>query len=239
MQIDRIHFYHIYKCGGRSLIFTMLAPYTDAPTTVWARICAHGQMVLDGMTFRGEPYAKSSRAFTWTHAHAYCFTLPEETFTITIFRDPVQRIASLYRAVLVDLSHPTLSQLNYWYVYLGENILDFVLRLPSLHRYEQIAMFSKEINLEEAVENVQGVSYYYRLDNFNQATTQLCRILEIPARIQYVSGRDSMMESSILPAVNERIEAELAVHHCELAELYECEYNLLAAVADREGRYGG
>lgn len=229
MTHNRVHFYHIHKCGGRSLIFTMMAPYIDA-TVGWSKVCALGQQTFGKMTFHGDPHVTTTPAFTWSHMPAHNFTLPKETFTITIFRDPVQRIASFYRMILFDILHPTLSQLERWYKYLGKDILDFTLQLPPYVRYEQIAMFSKRINLEEAIENIQTVSYYYRLKDFVSATTQLCRILGIPVKIQYASGRIPKEALSILPPINEKIETELAVHRSELTRLYECEYKLLAAV---------
>ncbi len=57
--------------------------------------------------------------------------------------------------------------------WLGDSLDDFLENIPKNHLMNQLYMFSKNYNIEEAAERIRACSYYFFTENIEQGMTDL------------------------------------------------------------------
>ena len=97
--------------------------------------------------------------FGFSHAPLHLIQIPAETYTFTLFRDPVERVLSHYKMLLEEQiaseKHPSFFTEEAW---LGNSFSDFVERMPRDHLCNQLFMFSRNFSISEALENIKRVT---------------------------------------------------------------------------------
>ena len=100
--------------------------------------------------------------------------LPPNTFTISCFRDPVRRIIShhsmLMNFLVNKIPHPCMREEGKW---LGNSFDDFIDRIPKKHLLNQLYMFSKDFNINQAIERIKKISFYFFTEDFEEGIKQL------------------------------------------------------------------
>ena len=99
---ERIYFYHIRKASGTSVCRSFLSLGGEEPTAVeyrmaesfFPRATSNGLVFATGNT---KVLEDGNYFFASSHLPAHKISLPERTFTFTVFRDPVIRVISYYR----------------------------------------------------------------------------------------------------------------------------------------------
>lgn len=218
-----VHLYHIHKTGGRSLIFTFLSAFVDDPQLAWNKICS-GQRDFGGLDFYGD-YDKESD-FSWSHRQ--CFVHPNPyAYTISIFRDPIERIASYYRMLELECRMLELQKTPYWDC-LGHGFMYFLRNMPKDQLFEQLAMFSPSLSVEEAYYTIlRNVNCVFRTENFNEIVPKICMLLGLEnSKAHHVTGRREYQES-LDQWICEELDVALELNHDQLLEFYEDEYKLL------------
>ena len=97
--------------------------------------------------------------FGFSHTPLHSMQIPADTYTFTLFRDPVERVLSHYKMLLEEQAasekHPSFFDEEPW---LGSCFSDFVERMPREHLCNQLFMFSRNFSTSEALENIKRVT---------------------------------------------------------------------------------
>lgn len=220
-----IYLYHIRKCGGRSLIFSILGSYGDAGE-MWAAACRVGRVEYGGHVFCGCAAPAPDTHFAWSHAEYDSVTIPATAFTVTILRDPLARIISyyamlrMYEAAAVGHNSIPADEM----AALGGNLLEFVNAIPRWRLLRQLSMFSSTLNIDEAVNRIMALSHYFRVENYAVGLTRLSDKLGVELREYKISDPGQSEQ------VKQRVAAELGTCRDELRAMLEPEYKLMEAL---------
>lgn len=160
----RIYHYHVPKTGGTSLNYAF-----------W------NLGGLDGATFgtctaatrNGLTYVRHDRElieagryfFGNSHLPMYRAVVPPNTFTVTILREPLGRLRSLYRHLLFIRDDPSAREKEPYFdslqrktVWLGDDFSDFLTRVPRKYLLAQLNMFSEGFDTDEAIGRIRSLS---------------------------------------------------------------------------------
>ena len=175
----RIYLVHIRKTGGTSLNHMFLSLGNKKPESLFKELIKipEHRLLSDDKVFVGWNVRLINRgnyfyAFSHTPFHKLC--LPDKTFIVTCFRDPVKRLVSHYNMLmgyaLNNIKDPCMKIEGKW---LGNSFDDFLDRIPPEHLLNQLYMFSGTYNVDEAIENVKSLSHFMFSENFDEGIEQL------------------------------------------------------------------
>jgi hypothetical protein len=106
----------------------------------------------------------------------HAIALPPGTFTITCLRDPVDRMISLYRMFL-DLAAKDSTEVPSWFLrerhWMGNSFSDFLKRLPREMVQQQLYMFSRSFDVDEAIGNIASCSHVMVMEEFSAGLDRL------------------------------------------------------------------
>lgn len=98
--------------------------------------------------------------------------------------------------------------------WLGSNFADFLQRIPKSHLQKQLYMFSSRYNIEEAISNVQKLSHFFFIDDFNGGISKI--------------NKDIGVELKPIHIRKAKFKVEIPGMHMErLSELLRDEYDFL------------
>jgi len=172
-KFKRIYHFHIRKSAGTSVnaAFWNLAGLDL--NSIWKK----SLIVTNDKVFVRHHYdliQEGNYTFANSHLPFWKIKLPPETLTFSVFRDPVQRIVSLYRYYHFNVNHPeahlldpmnsSVKQYAHW---LGNSFGDFLENIPRQHSVNQVYMFSENFNVEEALLNLSKLSYVFFQDDLD------------------------------------------------------------------------
>ncbi|MHB1517356.1 MAG: hypothetical protein ACYCVN_07130 [Acidimicrobiales bacterium] len=182
----RIYCHHVRKTAGTSLYLSFLALGGEDPMAVWRRITSsrlprtisgryafvsnHRRLLAEGAYFYGRSHRPAPRQ-----------PLPSRTFTVTVLRDPIDRVRS-YFDYLVDGDDPD----SPGRVAESERMLAadgfdaFLDRVPPRHLMTQLGMFSESFDVSEAVDRISACSWVFSTEEFTTGLEQLGRHLQLP-----------------------------------------------------------
>jgi hypothetical protein len=183
----RIYHYHIRKTAGTSLnaAFWRIANLNLHIVGRRVRICS------EGLTFvQRDIRLIEAGDYFYAHSHhpAHTVSLPSGTFTITVLRDPAQRLISHYKYLLWAVhednaykEEPYLASLlreeRQW---LGGSFDDFLARIPTTHLHRQLYMFSKTYDVDEAADKILRCSFVGFTETFDRDIAALRQTLQLP-----------------------------------------------------------
>lgn len=178
-QWERIYHVHVRKTGGTSLNHMFLALAGEQPVTLYERLVADSahRVRAGGLTFVGWNPAvinQGSYFYAFSHIPFYELELPPRTFTFTCFRDPVRRVLSHYEMLVgfksKGIQHPCMEVEGLW---LGANFDDFLKRIPDEHLLNQLHMFSKALDIEEAFRVARSLDCFIFNDDFDAGVERI------------------------------------------------------------------
>jgi hypothetical protein len=177
-----IYLYHIRRTGGRSLIFSILSQEGD-PGDLYGQLCVSSQTINNKLIQGWERNPVENAYFAWSHEPMWKVTVPKDTFTITILRDPMERLVSHYRLLLIYKEMGYVNHLpGYEWKWLGRDLLEFSNNIALEHLQRQLYMFSQDFDIEQATERIKTLSYFFYLDNYTKALKGLGQMLGMGLR---------------------------------------------------------
>lgn len=205
----RVYCYHIRKTAGTSLFMSFMALGGEDPMVVWRRIT---QARL-GRAMTG-PYGIASNHRKVLAEGAYLFgrshrsferqPLAPGTFTVTILRDPVERVRS-YFDYLVAGDDPSLpGRVAERERTMAMDGFDrFLDQVPMPHLMTQLAMFSERFDVSEAVDRIAGCSSVFFTEDFAGGLAGLGRRLDLPLEVHL--GRVAASRTTLSDRQHERL----------------------------------
>jgi hypothetical protein len=175
----RIYLVHIRKTGGTSLNHSFLMLAGEDTASLYKRLGQEPdhRLLSNGKVYVGwnVPYINRGNYFyAFSHVPLHALNLPEQTFTVTCFRDPVRRVLSHYNMLmeyqLNKVAHPCMPIEGKW---LGNSFDDFLGRIPREHLCNQLYMFSARYDIGEALDRVKGLSHVFFAEDFGHGVEAL------------------------------------------------------------------
>jgi hypothetical protein len=223
----RIYCYHVRKTAGTSLFLSFLALGGEDPMDVWRRISRTRleRTFSAGYSFvSNNPRALAEGAYYFGRSHRP-FTqqpLPPRTFTVTILRDPVDRVHSYFDYLVAGDPPDMPGQVANRERLLARDGFDaFLDRVPVQYLLTQLAMFSDRLDVSEATERIAGCSATFYTESYTEGLASLGKRLQIPLSPRH--DRVTALRSSLTEEQTERLRTRL-----------EPEYELLRRL-DRAG----
>jgi hypothetical protein len=231
-DLKRIYCYHARKTGGTTLAHAFLALGGEEPGLVEQRMKRPPFCTTSGayrFAYQDPPLLRRGYFFFgYGHKPAELIHLPDQTFTITILRDPVDRVVSLYRYLAdpeADEGH-AFHSLAYEQEWAKSGFESFLGRVTRDQLLNQLYIFSQSGSVAEAAERILGCDCILFTENLDRGIGKLAAFLGLTlAPRQVRKSRFDYRPSS----------SETA----RLRELLEPEYQLLSAVAASAGEHIG
>jgi hypothetical protein len=224
-QSRRIYQIHVPKTAGTSLENAFLALGGEDPVAVAVRSYHALKQRSGPYTFITNP--ENSRPFVFrmarytfgsSHLPAWQLRLRPNTFTITILRDPISRVISLYRYFADDRADegqaypsPAMVRLKpgerEWAT---DGFSRFLDRADKVSLLNQLYMFSSRFDPVEAAARVRTCSLYFFTENFKDGLTALSHHLGLPLvpRADRVSTWDSRPTDNELSRLRDMLDPE-------------------------------
>jgi hypothetical protein len=219
----RIYCYHVRKTGGTSLAHAFLALGGEEPRAVERRMKRPPFCTSSGpyrFAYQDPPLLRHGYFFfAYGHKPAETIRLPAATFTITILRDPVDRVVSLYRYLAdrqADAGH-AFHALGYERDWAGDGFGPFLDRVSRAQLLNQLYTFSVSGSVTEAAERIARCDRVLFTERLDQGLAELGGVLGLPL----AARRDRQSCLDFAPSAGER---------SRLRELLEPEYRLLSLV---------
>ena len=225
----RIYHYHIRKTGGTSLNHIFLSLTEENPRKKYEQISKR----LFIQDKQGKIYVAHYKRFIeggnyfygFSHTPAHQLSLPKDTFTVTIIRDPIKRVISHYKMIKKlkedDEFHPCMQRDGRW---LGNTLMDFVSNMPNKHLLRQIYMFSQNLSVEEAYENITSCSHFFLTDDFSAGISSLSKKTGLqlkPLHIRKLKDELSLSDKDY-SFLKEKLEPEIRLY--EMLKKYKKEH---------------
>jgi len=200
----RIYFVHIRKTGGTSLNNMFLSLGGENSAELYSELVSRvdHRIIRDDRIFVGwhkRLIEKGNYFYAFSHIPLHELRFPKDTFIISCFRDPLQRVLSYYN-MLVDMSvndikHPCMEVER---KYVGDSFDDFLERVPQKHLMNQLFMFSRNLNVHEALDRARSLAYYFFTEDFDNGIETLNAMTQLklmPLYLRKGSHQPTILET--------------------------------------------
>jgi hypothetical protein len=192
-----VYFFHIRKTAGTSLAKSFESLGGEDPNQVERRMSRHAFAARSGdylFVHKGDSLMLRMSPFTfaWSHAPFWSLRVPRDTLTVTILRDPLQRVLSHYSYLAdetADAGHRFKAS-PYARSLVGGGLDDFIRRARLSLLVNQLYTFSEQLDPSEAAERIRGLSLYFFSESFDEGVKALSTraSLPLPVRRERVSS---------------------------------------------------
>ncbi len=180
----RIYFYHSRKTAGTSLVKMFMSLDGQDGNLLYRKLESQSNRLLiaGSLVFAGwdkQLIEEGEYCFGFSHLPFDDIILPPSTFCLTTFRDPLERLLSHYR-MLIDFSkqanpHECFEEEGAW---LGSSFDDFLDRIPQHHLLNQLHMFSKCCDIDEAVDRIRSLQHVIYFSSFGDSVAELSNLIK-------------------------------------------------------------
>lgn len=223
----RVYFVHIRKTGGTSINNQFLALSGEPHKDIYWRLTQKvdhrlqsGKLVYVG--WNRWHINRGNYFYAFSHIPFHQLDLPDDTFTFSVFRDPVKRVVSLYNMLselrLENRLENALEQEGAW---LGQGFEDFMKNVPKEHLLNQLYMFSPHFDVDDALVRARKLSCYFFLDQFDTGVTSLNEQLGI--ELSPMHERKTKYKDEIPDKLIEELRERLADEYDFLGRLREAQ----------------
>ena len=125
--------------------------------------------------------------YATSHFPSYTLDLPAQTFTVTILRDPLARLVSYYRYLLwartdeeAAREEPAMGAMRHELEWSAGSFQSFLEQTPRRHLLAQLAMFTRDYDVDEAYERILACSQVCFTETFGTDIARLRKRLQLP-----------------------------------------------------------
>ncbi len=213
----RVYCFHVRKTAGTSLHLSFMALGGEDPSVVLERMVSDplrrttsGQYAF--AAYNRRVLAEGAYFYGRSHRSFHEQSLPHDTFTVTVLRDPVERVLSYFDYLVAGDPPGTPGPVRPKERQLAAGGFDaFLDRLPDHHLLTQLGMFSATYDVAEASERIAGCSSVLFTEAFSRGVELLGRQLELPLtvhRARVTGGRRSTLSEAQLDRLRSRLQPE-------------------------------
>lgn len=196
-----IHIYHIEKTGGRNLR-NMIAQKLVISQGLDEKTAKSLVKSWVGGEFNGIPKkigdfwlgGKDSIIIS-NHENYYTVIPRPGEISITLIRDPIDRIISYYRMTLTDISN-----------YKQETWAEFVKNCPLNTLMRHLSMFSKTMDVDEAFNIITKLNYVIMLDDYEFGAKKLFKELNLNFNKSHMGKSKCKIDTEVFYAQEDVIE---------------------------------
>ena len=209
----RVYCHHIRKTAGTSLFLSFMALGGEDPVDVWRRITSSRlpRTTSGGYSFASNHQrllAEGAYFFGRSHRSVADQPLPPRTHTVTILRDPVRRVHSYFDYLVAGDAPDAPGRVADRERRMALDGFDaFLDQVPDEDLLNQVAMFSKRLEVTEAVDRIAACSSVLFAEDFTGGLTALGERLELP--LEPLRARVTGSRSSLTPGQSERLQGRL------------------------------
>lgn len=153
MMPKPVYFYHIMKTAGTAINYAFFSSSGENAEIVYNILNKKGNYSAGSIKFTRRIEKIKSGYFTYGFSHEpyHKLNLSTSHFTFTCLRDPYDRILSIWNALLTEKSRGNHRPGHKW---LGRSFSDFLNKMPATVLNGHIWMFSRNLNVDEALKNL-------------------------------------------------------------------------------------
>ncbi len=212
-----IYHVHIRKTGGTSINIAFLSNQTKQDGAALFRDLAkkrNNRILRDKKVFVGWNLPLINQgdfSFAFSHAPLHQLTLPAWAIIFTCLRDPVKRVISHYNMLkgyqINKIDHPCMKNEGPW---LGSSFSNFLDNIPRKHLLNQLYMFSKTFEINEALDNLLSLDKIIYNEDFASGLASLEEITgwRLPLSSHNQSVWKTNLEGKTLARLREQLEPE-------------------------------
>jgi hypothetical protein len=188
-----VYLYHVRKTGGTSFNRMML-DYISANCEDSYKLllesknhkCEYSNGVVVG--WNKKELEKGGYDYGFSHIPKYNLKFKDENLIrLSIFRDPVARVVSHYKMLLgYKKDNPSHKLLEREGPFIEGGFSGFVRTLPDEHLLNQLWMFSKQYDVDEAVKNVSELDFWFMTESFNDGIEGFNKQFEFELKPKHV-----------------------------------------------------
>ena len=222
----RVYCHHVRKTAGTSLYLSFLALGGEDPMEVWRRVTTSRlpRTVSGRYSFASNNrrlLAEGRYFYGRSHRPAADQPLPPRTFTVTVLRDPVERVHSLFDYLVAGDRPDAPGQVaDRERTVAGAGFDAFLEQVTPRDLLNQLTMFSSRLDVSEAADRIAACSCVFFAEDFAGGLARLGQRLGLSLSPQ--RARVTATRSSLSDAQRERLRTRL-----------EPEYELLGRLAGR------
>ena len=185
----RILFFHSRKTGGTSLnhMFTSYFSNGDYIANNFNNYSRRYRVIHKGFIVQASDILLLEQGiyhYGCTHTPSWKIKVPNDTFTISIFRDPITRIISHYNDIKGRVERGDKEEwLQQEGQFLGTSLTEFVDNLPPEKLLSQLYNFSKDFDIGEAVKKIKALSLTLTLEDISKGVQTINNRLGVNLRL--------------------------------------------------------
>jgi hypothetical protein len=222
--VERVYCYHVRKTGGTSLAHSFLGLGGEDPGLVEKRMTRPPFCTRSGayrFVYQDLPLLRRGiYQFGYSHKCADVVRLPPNTFRVTILRDPIDRVVSLYRYLIDPRADEgqAFKALPLERAWVSSGFPEFLARASRAQLLNQLYTFSRSGDVEQAARRILSCDRVLFTHELDTGIADLGDTLGLPLRTR----RARISATDYSPS-----ESEAA----QLRTLLDPEYQLLELVA--------
>jgi hypothetical protein len=219
---ERIYLHHVRKTGGTSLVRSFLGLGGEDPLAVERRIADSyfSRTQSNGLVFvsgHKELVNRGHYFFAFSHNPAHEIHLPDRTFTITVLRDPLQRVLSYYKYLKAGDGPDIAIRVGERERQMAADGLDsFLKRVPKQQFLRQLYTFSPTYDVGEAEAAIRRCSVVISSERHSDGVQSLATKLDLklnPRRDRVTRHSDDPMDPPTMSRIRELLEPEYELLH--------------------------
>jgi len=204
---QKIFFVHIKKTAGTSINATFINfDRTNYNSENWnengryLKFINNDTITVDNKILTSSKFKikKADYFYATSHEPFYKYKFSKNTFTFTCFRDTFKRWLSFYKECFKykknNAKHPIRNKTDRL---LGKSFFEFTTNCKKNLKSDllnQIYMFSPNYNIKDALKNINKLSYYFFVEDFNNGIKFLSENLNLPLKSIHVRKNDFDVE---------------------------------------------
>lgn len=169
----KLYHYHIRKTGGTSINMSFIKSLFKGDKKVYGELSriSGNKIKKNGYSLVGwnkKSIESGKFNYGFSHIPFHELKMKSNIQTMTCFRDPVSRVLSHYKMLKrmrdENSTHPCMKTEGDW---VSKDFDYFLKSIPKEHLLNQLFMFSKDFNIQQAKENIESVDFVLSTENLN------------------------------------------------------------------------